>query len=112
MAKEHFPLILIFLVLRSYNSESTLSHIPFPMTAEVGQMVELICHCIDEVELVFRYGCKKVLILETRNVQANDSGSYYCARRASYAPLQKAATLLVGDSSTNKTAVLDICATG
>ncbi|XP_072346570.1 immunoglobulin kappa light chain-like [Scyliorhinus torazame] len=137
MAKEHFPLILIFLVLRSYDSETSLSQKPFPMTAEVGQMVEITCHCIYEVELVSSYGwykqgvgeapiqidisscdganckffskkgsSKKVLILEIRDVQANDSGSYYCADMDSYTPLQKAATLLVGDSSTNKTAVL------
>ncbi|GCB78934.1 hypothetical protein scyTo_0018675 [Scyliorhinus torazame] len=49
---------------------------------------------------------KKVLILEIRNVQANDSGSSDCVHIASYAPFQKAATLLVGDSSTYKTAVL------
>ncbi|XP_038643171.1 immunoglobulin kappa light chain-like isoform X2 [Scyliorhinus canicula] len=107
------------------------------MTAEVGQIVELTCHYIYEVEVVSSYGwykqgvgeapkaidisssngaggrfiskkghSKKILILEIRNVQANDSGSYYCVHIASYAPLQKAATLLVGDSSTNKTAVL------
>ncbi|XP_067878816.1 uncharacterized protein [Heterodontus francisci] len=46
------------------------------------------------------------LILEIRNVQVNDSGSYYCADRDGYAPLQNGPTLLVGDSSTNKTALL------
>ncbi|XP_038643188.1 immunoglobulin kappa light chain-like [Scyliorhinus canicula] len=137
MAKEHFPLILIPLVLSGYDSESTLSHIPLTLTAEVGQIVELTYHYIYEVELVSRYGwykqgvgeapkaidisscngadckfiskkgkIKNILILEIRNVQANDSGSYYCAEMDSYAPLQKAATLLVGDSSTSKTAVL------
>ncbi|XP_038643131.1 immunoglobulin kappa light chain-like isoform X4 [Scyliorhinus canicula] len=139
MAKEHFHLTLIFLVLRGYvtDSESTLSHIPLTMTAEVGQMVELTCHYIYEVEVVSSYGwykqgvgeapkaidisscsgadckfvskkgnIKNILILEIRNVQANDSGSYYCAYMYSNAPLQKAATLLVGDSSTSKSAVL------
>ncbi|XP_067878815.1 uncharacterized protein [Heterodontus francisci] len=46
------------------------------------------------------------LILEIRNVQVNDSGSYYCADVDGYAPLQNGPTLLVGDSSTNKTALL------
>ncbi|XP_038643129.1 immunoglobulin kappa light chain-like isoform X2 [Scyliorhinus canicula] len=137
MAKEHFPLILIPLVLRGYDSEPTLSHIPLTLTAEVGQIVELTCHYSYEVEVVSSYvwykqgvgeapkaidisscngadckfiskkgNSKNILILEIRNVQANDSGSYYCAEMDSYAPLQKAANLLVGDSSTSKTAVL------
>ncbi|XP_038642994.1 uncharacterized protein LOC119958587 [Scyliorhinus canicula] len=49
---------------------------------------------------------KNELILELRKVQVNDSGSYYCADKDGYAPLQNAPTLLVGDSSTNKTALL------
>ncbi|XP_067878813.1 uncharacterized protein [Heterodontus francisci] len=49
---------------------------------------------------------KYELILEIRNVQVNDSGSYYCADRDGYAPLQNGPTLLVGDSSTDKTALL------
>ncbi|XP_067878564.1 immunoglobulin kappa light chain-like isoform X2 [Heterodontus francisci] len=49
---------------------------------------------------------KYELKLEIRNVQVNDSGSYYCAYMDSYAPLQNGPTLLVGDSSTNKTAML------
>ncbi|XP_067878595.1 immunoglobulin kappa light chain-like isoform X2 [Heterodontus francisci] len=49
---------------------------------------------------------KYELILEIRNVQVNHSGSYYCADRDGYAPLQNGSTLLVGDSSMNKTAVL------
>ncbi|XP_078390142.1 immunoglobulin kappa light chain-like [Cetorhinus maximus] len=49
---------------------------------------------------------KRQLILEIRNVEVSDSGSYYCADRFGNAPLQNGPTLLVGDSSTNKTAVL------
>ncbi|XP_072346564.1 immunoglobulin kappa light chain-like [Scyliorhinus torazame] len=49
---------------------------------------------------------KHELIMELRNVQVNDSGSYYCADKDGYAPLQNAATLLVGEISTNKTALL------
>ncbi|XP_078095903.1 uncharacterized protein LOC144510338 [Mustelus asterias] len=49
---------------------------------------------------------KRELILEIRNVQANDSGFYYCADKVGYAQLQNGPILLVGDSSTNKTALL------
>ncbi|XP_067878566.1 immunoglobulin kappa light chain-like [Heterodontus francisci] len=49
---------------------------------------------------------KYELILKIHNVQVNDSGSYYCAYRDGYAPLQNGSKLLVGDSSTNKTALL------
>ncbi|XP_038643140.1 uncharacterized protein LOC119958660 isoform X2 [Scyliorhinus canicula] len=139
MAKEYVSLILIFQILRVNvaESESSMNQIPFVMTSEIGQTVELSCQSSYQVILVSSYfwykqrvdeapilidtgyckgaDCKfiskegnmqNVLILEIRNVQANDSGSYYCAHLVSYAPLQKAARLLVGDSSTNKTAVL------
>ncbi|XP_060676678.1 uncharacterized protein LOC132805568 [Hemiscyllium ocellatum] len=49
---------------------------------------------------------ERVLLLEIRNVQVNDSGTYYCADRDGYAPLQRGPRLLVGDSSTDKTSVL------
>ncbi|XP_067878819.1 uncharacterized protein [Heterodontus francisci] len=39
---------------------------------------------------------KHELILEIRNVQVTDSGSYYCADRGGYAPLQNGSKLLVG----------------
>ncbi|XP_043535223.1 uncharacterized protein LOC122541995 [Chiloscyllium plagiosum] len=49
---------------------------------------------------------ERVLQLEIRDVQVNDSGTYYCADRDGYAPLQPGPKLLVGDSSTDKTSVL------
>ncbi|XP_067878568.1 immunoglobulin kappa light chain-like isoform X2 [Heterodontus francisci] len=117
------------------DSEPFLSQSPFTVTAEVGQTVELTCNQTYEVELVTSYfwckqlvgeapklielcdgtDCKFVskkgkneheLLLEIRNVQVNDSGSYYCADIDGYAPLQNGPTLLVGDSSTDKTALL------
>ncbi|XP_048476258.1 Ig heavy chain Mem5-like [Rhincodon typus] len=49
---------------------------------------------------------ERLLVLEIRNVQVDDSGTYYCADRDGYAPLRNGPKLLVGDSSTNKTSVL------
>ncbi|XP_078390140.1 immunoglobulin kappa light chain-like [Cetorhinus maximus] len=49
---------------------------------------------------------KHQLILKIRNVQLSDSGSYYCATKHGYAQLQNTPMLIIGDSSTNKTAVL------
>ncbi|XP_078390130.1 immunoglobulin kappa light chain-like [Cetorhinus maximus] len=143
MSKESLSLMLIFQVLRVYESEPSLSQSPFIMTAEVGETVELGCHQIYEVELVSSYfwykqrvgeapklidippyqgadckfiskkgNSKNVLILEIRNVQVNDSGSYYCADNDVYASLQNGPTLLIGDSSTDKTAVLVFVPTG
>ncbi|XP_078057047.1 uncharacterized protein LOC144481784 [Mustelus asterias] len=61
----------------------------------------------DDCKFISKKGNQEnVLILEMRNIQVNDSGTYYCAHVASYAQPQKAVTLLVGDSSTNKSAVL------
>ncbi|XP_072918456.1 uncharacterized protein [Hemitrygon akajei] len=45
-------------------------------------------------------------VLEIREVRVEDSGSYYCAERSSYSLLAKGPTLLVGDSSTNRTNML------
>ncbi|XP_062888118.1 uncharacterized protein LOC134337217 [Mobula hypostoma] len=42
-------------------------------------------------------------VLEIRDVRVEDSGFYYCAGRDSYSLLAKGPTLLVGDSSTNRT---------
>ncbi|XP_048381739.1 Ig heavy chain Mem5-like [Stegostoma tigrinum] len=49
---------------------------------------------------------ERLLVLEIRNVQVDDSGTYYCADRDGYAPLQNGPKLLVGESSTEKTSVL------
>ncbi|XP_067832007.1 immunoglobulin gamma-1 heavy chain-like [Heptranchias perlo] len=49
---------------------------------------------------------RNALKLEIRMVQVNDSGLYYCAAKHGAAQLRNGSRLLVGDSSTTKTAVL------
>ncbi|XP_062888236.1 uncharacterized protein LOC134337289 [Mobula hypostoma] len=109
-----------------------LSEIPAVVTADIGQMVELSCELTYRVEVasnVFWYkqradeppvaiksteckenGCRttykkgsgdRTSVLELRDVRVEDSGSYYCSRR--HSRLAKGPTLLVGDSSTNRT---------
>ncbi|XP_078288108.1 immunoglobulin lambda-1 light chain-like [Rhinoraja longicauda] len=48
----------------------------------------------------------KTSILEIRDVQAEDWGFYYCSGRIGHTSFQKGPTLLVGDSSTDKTSLL------
>ncbi|XP_072132418.1 uncharacterized protein [Mobula birostris] len=112
-----------------------LSESPAVLTADIGQMVELSCELTYRVEIaspVFWYkqradeppvaiksteckktGCRttykkgsgdRTSVLELRDVRVEDSGSYYCSRRHSW--LAKGPTLLVGDSSTNRTYML------
>ncbi|XP_078390127.1 immunoglobulin kappa light chain-like [Cetorhinus maximus] len=82
----------------------------------VGEAPKLIdsqsCQGADCTFISKKGNSENVLILEIRNVHVNDSGSYYCARRGNYTPLQNGPILLVGDSSTNKTAVLAFVPTG
>ncbi|XP_059837147.1 uncharacterized protein LOC132400086 [Hypanus sabinus] len=49
---------------------------------------------------------ERTSVLEIREVRVEDSGTYYCARLHSYSLLAKGPTLLVGDSSTNRTNML------
>jgi len=57
----------------------------------------------DDCKFISKKGNQEnVLILEIRNVQVNDSGSYYCAHIASNVPFQNAATLLVGGKTARK----------
>ncbi|XP_041037508.1 immunoglobulin kappa light chain-like [Carcharodon carcharias] len=72
-----------------------------PKTIDIQSCQGADCQCISK-----NGNSKNALILEIRNVQVNDSGSYYCADKAGSAGLQNGSTLLVGDSFTYKTAVL------
>ncbi|XP_059837141.1 uncharacterized protein LOC132400075 [Hypanus sabinus] len=111
------------------------SESPAVVTAHVGQPVELSCELTYPVEVASnvlwyqqradeppveikstdcrKTGCRttykkvsgdRTSVLEIRDVGVEDSGSYYCSRRDLL--LAKGPTLLVGDSSTNRTYIL------
>ncbi|XP_062888298.1 uncharacterized protein LOC134337315 [Mobula hypostoma] len=86
---------------------------------EVASNVFWYKQCADEPPVAIKStdcrktGCKtthkkgsgdRTSVLELRDVHVEDSGSYYCSRRDSL--LAKGPTLLVGDSSTNRTYML------
>ncbi|XP_059836220.1 uncharacterized protein LOC132399641 [Hypanus sabinus] len=134
MLMEALTLFVTIQMFRVCESKS-FSESPAVVTAHVGQPVELSCELTYPVEVASnvlwyqqradeppveikstdcrKTGCRttykkvsgdRTSVLEIRDVGVEDSGSYYCSRRDLL--LAKGPTLLVGDSSTNRTYIL------